>query len=99
MWLSLMLTTFFILAHPSQCLKVTLTTEDIEMDIKLTRKAISPKEAALSYGFSEGTLANMRNRREGPLFYKRGRKVVYFISDFERWLKESPVLTKDAIEY
>ncbi len=69
------------------------------MDTKLAKKVVSPKEAASIYGFSEGTLANMRNHLEGPLFYKRGRKVIYFIADFEKWLKENPVRTKDCIEF
>jgi len=68
------------------------------MNSKLTRKVISSREAAMLYGFSEGTLANLRCGRKGPKFYKRGRKVLYLITDFEQWLTECPIETMDSIE-
>jgi len=61
------------------------------------RKALSPKDVAEIYSLSEGSLANMRSRREGPRYYKIGRKVIYFITDIEDWLKRTPVLTIDSL--
>ena len=66
---------------------------------KLCKKvAVTPKEAAQMYGLSEGTLANLRCRRLGAKFYRAGnKKILYFVSDLEDWLKRNPVLTKDSL--
>ncbi|MEE9913255.1 MAG: helix-turn-helix domain-containing protein [Deltaproteobacteria bacterium] len=62
------------------------------------RKSITPKEAAEIYGLSEGTLANLRCKKQGCRYYRVGsRKVMYLVSDFEAWLKSSPVLTVDSL--
>lgn len=61
------------------------------------KKTISPKEASVTYGFCEGTLANLRYRKQGPKFYRVGRKVLYLAEDFERWVLSNPVLTKDSL--
>ena len=63
---------------------------------QLRKKALSPFEASQVYGFSEGTLANLRCRKQGPRFYKVGRKVLYLVSDFEAWVCQNPVLTADS---
>ena len=63
---------------------------------KVEKRALTPREAAEMYGFSEGTLANYRYRGLGPKYYRvppGGRKVIYFVSDFEAWLRKHPVLT------
>jgi len=63
---------------------------------KVEKRALTPREAAEMYGLSEGTLANYRSRRVGPIFYRTppgGRKVIYFVSDLEEWLRKNPVLT------
>jgi len=59
------------------------------------RQSATPQEVAQVFGIPAGTLANLRSKREGPRFFKRGRRVVYFFSDVENWLRQSPVLTKD----
>jgi len=65
---------------------------------KIVRKAITPRQASQAYGISEGTLANMRHQKTGPRYYKIGkRKVIYFIEDFETWLRKNPVLTIDSL--
>jgi len=65
---------------------------------KIARKAITPRQASQAYGLSEGTLANMRHQKTGPKYYKIGkRKVIYFIDDFESWLRKNPVLTIDSL--
>lgn len=61
----------------------------------INREAITAREASVLMGMSEGTLANMRCRREGPRFYKMGGKIIYRISDIENFLFKNPVTTSD----
>jgi len=62
------------------------------------RKAITPKEAADIYGLSEGSLNNLRWKKQGCRYYRVGaRKIIYMVSDFEAWLKSSPVLTSSSL--
>lgn len=61
-----------------------------------SKKALTPDEVSEQYGLSKGTLANLRNKREGARFYKCGRKVLYKVEDLERWLYANPVMTIDA---
>lgn len=63
-----------------------------------TQKAAGPEEISEIYGIPRGTLANWRCRKEGPRFYKRGRRVLYFLDEFEKWLKSVPVLTTESIK-
>lgn len=63
----------------------------------LLKRGGTPREISLMYGIPLGTLANMRYRKEGPNYYKTGKRVFYFIEDIEKWLKQNPVLTSDAI--
>lgn len=61
----------------------------------LTREALSPRDVSISYGISEGTLANWRCHRVGPKFYKLGgRKIAYFSKDLEEWAHREPVATR-----
>jgi len=62
------------------------------------KKALTPDEVSEMYGFSKGTLANLRNKREGAKFYKVGRKVLYRVEDLENWLFQNPVQTVDSLE-
>lgn len=66
----------------------------MEKEIK-GKKTISPKTASEMFGFSVGALANLRCKRQGPKYYRVGRKVLYFLEDFESWVFSNPVLTKD----
>jgi hypothetical protein len=66
--------------------------------MKETRKAITPEVASQIYGVNVGTLANLRSQRRGPKFFKVGRRVIYRVEDFEKWLTSSPVLTLDSIQ-
>ena len=59
---------------------------------------ISRKQAAELCGLAVGTLANISSRREGPLYYKRGRAVLYDYQKFVEWVQENPVLTKDSLD-
>ncbi len=62
-----------------------------------SKRFISDTEAADRYGYAKGTLSNMRSKRIGPRFYKRGAKVFYAIEDFDQWIGERPVLTRDMM--
>ena len=64
---------------------------------KVSKKFFTPREAADYFGFAEGTLANLRWKRLGCKFYKRGRKILYDRDEFESWVKENPVLTIDSL--
>lgn len=63
--------------------------------------ALTPKEVVGFYPAltaSEGTLANWRNQKRGPKFYKVSRKIVYRPEDIEAFLFQNPVLTVDSVE-
>lgn len=62
------------------------------------KKFITPKEAADISSYTRGALANLRHRKHGCKYYKRGSKVLYDRLEFEAWLKSNPVLTIDALE-
>jgi len=64
----------------------------------IKQRSASPKVVSELYGIPIGTLANLRWKKEGAKFYKRGRAVVYYLEDIESWLRSAPVLTADAIE-
>ena len=66
--------------------------------MKTLKRGGSPREISFMYGVPLGTLANMRYRKEGPKYFKTGRRVFYFVEDVENWLRQNPVLTVDAIE-
>jgi len=59
----------------------------------IQKKTITPKEASETYGFCEGTLANLRCKRLGPKYYRVGRKVLYRVEDLECWVMSNPVIT------
>ncbi len=59
---------------------------------------ITPEQAEERYGTNRGTLANLRNRKQGPPYLKVGRKVLYPVKDFEAWLFSNPVKTTASME-
>ena len=63
-------------------------------DIK--RRALSPDQLYAAYGLNVGTMANLRNKNQGPKYFKVGKKVVYFVEDIEAWIRQHPVLTQDS---
>jgi len=78
----------------------TNSTKDAKTKLttKVIQKAMTPHQAAQIYGVSEAALANMRYQKTGPKYFKVGkRRVIYFVSDFEAWLRKQPVLTIDSI--
>lgn len=52
------------------------------------KRAVTSAEAASMYGWTVGALAQLRHRRQGPKFYKVGKKVLYFIEDIESWIRQ-----------
>ena len=67
---------------------------------KIEKLAVTPREAARLFGLSEGTLANLRCKKLGPMYYRvpGGRKIVYFLSDIEDWIRKNPVATLDSLD-
>ena len=63
----------------------------------VTRVAITAEEAEVAYSIPRGTLANLRCRREGPVFFKVGSRCYYKVAGFEEWFFSKRVLTKDAV--
>lgn len=63
----------------------------------LPKITASPEEICSMFGLNPGSLANMRSKRQGPKFYKIGRKVLYRPAEVERWITETPVLTTDSL--
>lgn len=63
-----------------------------------SKKAATAQQIAELYGVNTGTLANLRSLGRGARYFKQGRKVIYFLSDFENWLKSNPVQTADSHE-
>ena len=65
------------------------------------QKILSPKDVIEAYPVltrSEGTLANWRNQKRGPRFFRVSRKIVYRTSDIEAFIFKNPVLTIDSID-
>ncbi|HME42601.1 MAG TPA: hypothetical protein VKF36_05895 [Syntrophorhabdales bacterium] len=69
-----------------------------KVNVAQRRIAAGPEVISDQYGIPVGTLANLRSQRRGPRFYKRGRRVLYYIEDVERWLRAYPVQTLDSME-
>jgi len=63
-------------------------------------KVLTPKDVINNYPAlttSEGTLANWRNQKRGPRFFRVSRKIVYRPEDVEAFLFQNPVQTLDSI--
>ena len=56
------------------------------------------RDVAERYGIAEGTLSNLAWRKEGPKYFRRGRRCIYFFEDVENWLRQNPVQTLDSVE-
>jgi hypothetical protein len=63
-----------------------------------TKVYASPDEVSAMFGLNARTLANQRCARVGIPYKKIGRKVLYKISDVEKYLESQTVLTTDAVE-
>lgn len=58
---------------------------------------ITCDEAVKLFGIPKGTLANLRCQKKGCRFFKVGKRVVYRVEDFERWVMSNPCLTIDQM--
>ena len=54
-------------------------------------RLLTSEEAARMMGVAVGTLANKRNKGEGPPFIKKGRYVRYWESDIQAWAEKDKV--------
>jgi len=62
---------------------------------QLRRKlSVTQAQASKLTGIPEGTLKNMRSRREGPPFSRIGTKIVYRTKDLEAYLEATGQKTK-----
>ncbi|GAC1380144.1 MAG: hypothetical protein NVSMB48_05620 [Marmoricola sp.] len=48
-------------------------------------------DAATTLGYSPLHLSRLRRRGDGPVYIRRGRAVVYKVSDLEEWMDERRV--------
>jgi len=64
------------------------------MNIPQTK--LRPHDAANYLGLAESTLAKLRMGRNGPVFHKLGRAVVYDRDDLDAWLARHRVGTGEA---
>ena len=62
----------------------------------MERKCLMPIEVETSYGIPVGTLANWRNQGRGPGYIKYGRKVLYPVSELDKWCQFNKVKTEDS---
>lgn len=62
------------------------------------RKALTTEEVVEIYGMNQGTLANLRWKKIGPKYYRKGRRILYKPEDIERWLFAEPVLTVESYD-
>ena len=63
-----------------------------------TRRTASPEVVSATYGVPVGSLANLRYKKQGPRYFKRGRRILYLVEDVEKWLLSNPVQTIDSIK-
>lgn len=72
--------------------------------VQEAKRTLTPQQVEAIYGIPVGTLCQMRYRRRGPKYYVLGnpsgkrRKILYFVSDVEAWIKANPVITTDGLE-
>lgn len=61
------------------------------------RRFVTPKQASVTFGFAVGYLANLRAKKQRPMYHKAGKKILYRVSDFEAWVTACPVKTIDQM--
>lgn len=67
-------------------------------DLKNVKKiAAPPKIISQMFGIPVGVLANWRFIGVGPRFYKRKRRITYFVDDVISFIKQYPVLTSESL--
>ena len=58
----------------------------------------TPSEVAKKYRIAVGTLANWRSQGRGPEYIKYGRKVLYPVSEMDKWCRLNLVKTLDSVD-
>ena len=58
----------------------------------------TPDELHEGYGLNPRTLANQRCKKEGIPYKKVGRKVLYKITDVEKYVESQTVLTSISVK-
>ncbi len=61
-----------------------------------TAEYLPPKAIFARYHVPESTLANTRWKGRGPVYVKRGSRILYPRADFEQWLDGQRVQTADS---
>jgi len=56
------------------------------------------KELSKKFNIPVGTLANLRCQGRGPAYIKYGRKILYPLSEMEKWLRLNLVKTLDSVD-
>ncbi len=64
----------------------------------LHKITMTPQELECVYGTNQGTLANLRSKKQGPPYILLGRKVLYRVDLFEKWLFAGAVKTIESME-
>jgi len=58
---------------------------------------LDPTEAAELLGMARTTLNNLRVKRQGPSFMKRGRRILYPRIELERWVERNMVKSGEKV--
>ena len=64
----------------------------------MEKKLLKPIEVSEKYRIAVGTLANWRSQGRGPEYIKYGRKVLYPVSEMDKWLRLNLVKTLDSVD-
>lgn len=64
----------------------------------MDRRFLTAREVAKILRTSQGQLANLRSRGEGPPYLKFNRKVLYNERELEKWISRYRVRTADSEE-
>jgi excisionase family DNA binding protein len=65
---------------------------------EFSKITLTVDEAVERFGIPKGTLNNLRSARKGPRYYKVGKRILYRVDDFQKWIFSNPVLTTDHIK-
>jgi len=93
---------FLTSISPEKCtkdnIKINYPKEEVVQPQRATikkpnKKYCTPAEIAELFSLNVGTMANMRARRQGPVYFKTGRRILYSVIDIEQWITSSKIMT------
>jgi len=61
-------------------------------NLTLFPEYLTTAQAAQMTGFTEKALGSLRNRREGPRYFKVGRLVRYRTEDIKLWIEQEGIM-------